>query len=571
MADGRFLPVRSSTSHVDSEDSSDGAIVAPHAGNNDAEYSGDDSSESDDLDEEDDDTWDEDEDAEDEDEGAQDLDSHWLEHFWVHAILSALGFANAVLITVSCSVFSLAGAAAWTNLSYASLLLLHSCACVYTFGAKTWCAKPYAKLEVIFTLLKIFCACFLVTVWCVRWQGIDVIDDHYDLYVSINVPVLALLSPRFCLELFRLTESYARLKVSKKKKRYQENGFDLDLSYITPRIIAMGFPAIGPDQCFRNPMSQVQRFLSEHHPESHKVYNLCSEESRRYDTDAFYQVSEDVTFPDHNPCALTRLRCLIEDIHDFLEEDPENVVAVHCKAGKGRTGLVISCLLMREGLAANAAAGLEIFGRQRTKDGKGVTIPSQVRYVGLYETVLREGQVRSSRPVILEQLRLHGMATVKSARFRGKRMWFEIYVPEEPPGGSTRKVYEGYFDQAHGTPGDFLLKRFGQAPSLRDSERSPQPGADLIWSPKQDETAPMDALKGDFQVVVKCSLRRMWGFDMGEHKVLAFWLHSGYVPPRGLELSATELDGVKKKKHDFPKAFRVSCLFGEASNSYDGD
>ena len=61
--------------------------------------------------------------------------------------------------------------------------------------------------------------------------------------------------------------------VSKKKLRFTKDGFDLDLSYITPRLIAMGYPSSGAESYYRNPAPQVQAFLERYHAGHCKVYN----------------------------------------------------------------------------------------------------------------------------------------------------------------------------------------------------------------------------------------------------------------------------------------------------------
>jgi phosphatidylinositol-3,4,5-trisphosphate 3-phosphatase/dual-specificity protein phosphatase PTEN len=43
--------------------------------------------------------------------------------------------------------------------------------------------------------------------------------------------------------LSNMMASHLKTLVSKKKLRYVEDGYNLDLSYISDRIIAMGFPA----------------------------------------------------------------------------------------------------------------------------------------------------------------------------------------------------------------------------------------------------------------------------------------------------------------------------------------
>ena len=62
--------------------------------------------------------------------------------------------------------------------------------------------------------------------------------------------------------------------VSKKKHRYKGEGFNLDLSYITDRLIAMGFPAQNFESLYRNSMDDVKRFLEEKHKVSSESFQI---------------------------------------------------------------------------------------------------------------------------------------------------------------------------------------------------------------------------------------------------------------------------------------------------------
>lgn len=313
------------------------------------------------------------------------------------------------------------------------------------------------------------------------------------------------------------TLAYIRSLVSKKKCRYTQGDFDLDLSYVGDKIIAMGFPSEGIEASYRNPMLEVQRFLKTKHPDHHAVYNLCSE--RMYDPSKF-DIVKRFPFDDHNPCPFDVLVAFCKDVKQYLDAHPQNVAAIHCKAGKGRTGLTISAYLIYAREQPTAAAALNFFAECRTKDGKGVTIQSQRRYVHYFEQYVkmrRAGKALPDKTLMLYTIVLRNVTR------SSEDVWFQVHCQ-----GKVFKAENSLVSRkGHKSHGTKLIKY-----SL---ERSPVP------------------LYQDVKIA----------FKKGNEKLFHFWFNTRFVDGDRLVLEKKEIDKASRdKKHKrYPAGFRVELYF----------
>nr|GEU34550.1 phosphatidylinositol 3,4,5-trisphosphate 3-phosphatase and protein-tyrosine-phosphatase PTEN1 isoform X2 [Tanacetum cinerariifolium] len=354
---------------------------------------------------------------------------------------------------------------------------------------------------------------------------------------------------------------FVRRLVSQKRRRMLVGGYDLDMSYITPRILAMSFPAERMKAIYRNPMWQVKDVLEIRHKGHYKVCNLCIEED--YDPSHFNNLVERFPFDDNHVPSLQMIKELCESVHSWLSSDPKNTVVIHCMAGKGRTGLMVSSYLTYTGMLAEEA--LQVYADKRTTNNLGVTIPSQRRYVHYWQKSLsfRDGfppEVNIPEPItkVLQQIRIYDTRNIET-------IFIVVSEMHEVPGQRyrpSRDICRNFCKKVN----DVGIVNLGHFYSFLEEDHEGH-NSEVEGS---DENSSYDfyfdrRIKVTGDLCVTFYERNIGG------RLFYACFNTAFIEDNLLKFSITELDKVgNKAKSIAGPEFRVELLFGP-DNPNDGE
>ena len=322
--------------------------------------------------------------------------------------------------------------------------------------------------------------------------------------------------------------NFIRHSVSQDRNRFKDDKFDLDLTYITDRVIAMGLPATGFESSFRNDADDVAKMLTQYHGNNFMIFNLSE---KAYDYDLFKNHVMEIGWPDHHAPPLQTLFQVIDATHSWIRADPKNVASIHCKAGKGRTGTVIAAYLLYDGHFNEPEDALRFFSEKRStqkdKHGNfigGVTIPSQIRSVYYVHAVL-SGFEADKRSFVVKKVSLFGKITDKYDS-SGVNIYFKIYK------NNTELV----------------------SPINESDEKT----ASTFYSSESNSIdLPVEnnvVLRGDY--VIRFKLRTTFSSS----HLFRFSFHTGFIRNNKLCLKKADLDDGKKSKLLAPD-FKVEINF----------
>ena len=201
-------------------------------------------------------------------------------------------------------------------------------------------------------------------------------------------------------------------------------------------IATSGPSSTYPQRAYRNPTDALVKYLDYKHGANWAIWEFRAEGTGYPDGEVYNRIRH-YPWPDHHPPPFALIPNIMASMRDWLKDpkDPEDgrgrVVVVHCKAGKGRSGTAAcSYLISEEGWSMEDALARFTARRMRSGFGSGVSIPSQLRWVGYVDWWAKHGKIYVERQVEILEVHVWGLRN-------GVKVAVEGYVEE----GRTIKTF----------------------------------------------------------------------------------------------------------------------------------
>ncbi|KAF7668473.1 hypothetical protein LDENG_00008090 [Lucifuga dentata] len=306
-----------------------------------------------------------------------------------------------------------------------------------------------------------------------------------------------------------------------------EEGYELDLTYITERIIAVSFPWGCSEEIYSHNLKDVTRMLKSKHADSYLIINLSE---KRHDLSKMNPKTLDTGWPDLHAPPLDKICTICKAMESWLNADPLHVVVIHCRGGKGRIGVVISSFVHFTNVSASADQALDRFAMRKYYDDKvsALMTPSQKRYVWILNSLLSGSMKINTSPLFLHCIILHGIPNFNSTGVC--RPYIKVYQ------GMQAVYYSGVY---HICPGH----------------------RDRVCITLE----PAQLLKGD--IMIKCYHKS----EITSEREVIFRLqfHTGAVQGYNLMFEKEDMEAANKDPR-FPDYSKVELVFSEGPEKIPG-
>uniref|UniRef100_A0A3B5QNG3 Auxilin n=1 Tax=Xiphophorus maculatus TaxID=8083 RepID=A0A3B5QNG3_XIPMA len=210
---------------------------------------------------------------------------------------------------------------------------------------------------------------------------------------------------------------------------------ELDIAYITSRIIVMTYPAESVQIGYQNHVEDIRSFLDSRHADHYTVFNLSQ---RNYRGAKFSNRVSECNWPSRQAPGLHNLFAVCKNMHNWLKQNPKNVCVITCSDGRAPSGVLVCAMFCFCHLFSHPVPAMQLLSAKRP--GSGLW-PSHRRYIGYVCSMVSEKPtLPHSKPLMIKALTMSPIPCFNKQR-SGCRPFCDVLIGETKI-FSTAQEYE---------------------------------------------------------------------------------------------------------------------------------